>query len=236
MNYSSISDAYNNNNDNNNDIYIDYILDETSKIDVNNDNNLINSAKLLNDYKKIKKILENNKILLDNLNKRNDILAIYSSNIYISHIDIMLNFNNDTFNNDTNEMNNDTNEMNNNTNEMNNNIIKYNELFIEYYNNWVLTYYNLMKKKLIDNIDKYEKKLFGYRQLFINTTNEIINSDKQNKNLCPICFENEINMCAIPCGHTCCSTCIFKNLKYDNGKCLNCRNNLTEYIRLYIQI
>lgn len=220
MNYSSIFDAYNNDND----IDINYIIEDNN--DENDENNKIVSAiKLLNDYKKIKKTLENDKILLDDLNKRNEILSKYAANIYISYIDIMMNFSNETTKDEILK-----------TNEMETYILKYNELFKEYYNNWASTYYEITKKKLIEKIEKQENILFGYRKLFINTTNEIIKIDKETKNLCPICFENEINMCAIPCGHTCCNTCIIKNLKYNNDKCLNCRNNLKEYIKLYIQI
>ena len=60
-------------------------------------------------------------------------------------------------------------------------------------------------KKLENDIDENEKKLISFNNLFIQTTNEIINVEKLNKKLCPICFENETDMCAIPCGHTCCT-------------------------------
>jgi hypothetical protein len=125
------------------------------------------------------------------------------------------------------------------TSEMNDHIIKYIELFKNYADKWVNEYYIINKNKLNDDIEKQEIKLLAYRNLFINTTKEIIPFEKSNKNICPICFENEINMCAIPCGHTCCNECVMQSMKYHNTKitkCLNCRNTLKEYIKLFIQL
>ena len=87
-------------------------------------------------------------------------------------------------------------------------------------------------------INDNELKLIAYRKLFIKTTNEIINNEKISKNMCPICFENEINMCAIPCGHTCCNECVLQAHNFNNNrkKCLNCRNNIKEYIKIYFSL
>ena len=125
------------------------------------------------------------------------------------------------------------------TSEMNDHIIKYIELFKNYADRWINEYYIINKNKLIEDIENQEIKLLAYRNLFINTTKHIIPLEKVSKNICPICFENEINMCAIPCGHTCCNECVLQSIKYHNAKlvkCLNCRNTLKEYIKLYIQL
>ena len=74
----------------------------------------------------------------------------------------------------------------------------------------------------------------SYNNLFIKTTNEIINNEKLNKKICPICFENETDMCAIPCGHTCCSACVIQSNNYNIlKKCLSCRNEIKQYIKIY---
>jgi len=50
-----------------------------------------------------------------------------------------------------------------------------------------------------------------------------------NDNNCPICYENKINSCCIPCGHTYCDKCI-KNT--DN--CYICRRYISRNIKIFI--
>lgn len=222
MNYTSINEAYDQN------INTDYnIIDDD--LDLNfydNDNSTIDAKKLLKDYKNLNKILTENKQTSINLDKQKENIINYKCNIYLNHQNVML------------QLCRETPDMID-TNEMNDHIIKYIELFKVYADRWINEYYLINKNKLIDNIEKQEIKLIAYRNLFINTTKEIIPLEKISKNICPICFENEINMCAIPCGHTCCNDCVMQSMKYHNTKitkCLNCRNTLKEYIKLFIQL
>jgi hypothetical protein len=123
--------------------------------------------------------------------------------------------------------------------ELNDIMLKYIELLKNYINNWINNYYDEKKELLDKEITIQEEELAAFRNLFINTTTEIIKTEKINKNICPICFENEINMCAIPCGHTCCNECIIQSIRFHNArvsKCLSCRNNINEYIKIYIQL
>lgn len=48
-------------------------------------------------------------------------------------------------------------------------------------------------------------------------------------NNCPICYENKINSCCIPCGHTYCDKCI-KN----TNNCFICRRNISKNIKIFI--
>ena len=235
MNYTSINEAYDQNLNN------DYnILDDTLNFydnindinDINdnsnnsNNNNTIDANKLLRDYKNLNKSLNENKIFSINLDKQKTDIVNYKCNIYLNHQNVML------------QLCRETPEMID-TNEMTDHIIKYIELFKIYADRWINEYYTTTKNKLSEDIEKQEIKLVAYRNLFINTTKEIIPLEKSSKNTCPICFENEINMCAIPCGHTCCNECVLQSIKYHNAKlvkCLNCRNSLKEYIKLYIQL
>jgi hypothetical protein len=205
---------------------------DNRNIDNNNDNindnknRNIDAKKLLKDYKTLIKILNENKIKSINLDKKKEDINNYKCNIYNNHQNVMLQLCRET-------------PENIDTNEMTDYIIKYIELFKKYADRWINEYYIINKNKLTENIEKQEIKLHAYRNLFINTTKEIIPLEKISKNICPICFENEINMCAIPCGHTCCNECVMQSLKYNNSKltkCLNCRNTLKEYIKLFIQL
>ena len=209
------SNNNNNNNDNNND-----------NNDKRNWNNTIDAKRLLKDYKNLNKVLNENKVFSIDLDKQKEDIINYKCNIFLKHQNIML------------QLCRETPEIID-TNEMTEHIIKYIELFKIYADKWINEYYTIKKNKLIQDIDSQEIKLLAYRNLFINTTKEIIPLEKTSKNICPICFENEINMCAIPCGHTCCNECLMQSLKYHNSrltKCLNCRNTLKEYIKLFIQL
>jgi hypothetical protein len=50
-----------------------------------------------------------------------------------------------------------------------------------------------------------------------------------NDNNCPICYENKINSCCIPCGHTYCDKCI-KN----TNNCYICRRYISRNIKIFI--
>lgn len=241
MNYSSINEAYDQNIDTDYNILDDDLLNLSFYDDNDNGNgndndngnenkkdwkNSIDAKKLLRDYKNLNKILNENKNFSINLDKQKEDIINYKCNIYLKHQNVML------------QLCRETPDMID-TSEMNDHIIKYIELFKNYADRWINEYYIINKNKLSDDIEKQESKLLAYRNLFINTTKEIIPLEKSSKNICPICFENEINMCAIPCGHTCCNDCVMQSMKYHNTKitkCLNCRNTLKEYIKLFIQL
>jgi hypothetical protein len=229
MNYTSINEAY----ELNENIDTDYniITDNNDNNDNdNNDNNCsndtVNAKKLLKDYKNLIKSLNENKIKSINLDKQKEDIVNYKCNIFLKHQNVMVQLCRET-------------PENIDTCEMTDHIIKYIELFKNYADKWINEYYLINKNKLTEDIENQEIKLLAYRNLFINTTKEIIPIEKITKNICPICFENEINMCAIPCGHTCCNECVMQSMKYNNSKltkCLNCRNTLKDYIKLFIQL
>lgn len=227
MNYTSINNDFGLNINN----YGSWINDDVIDTDINDSNDKnneddkeIDANKLLNDYNKINALLKLNINSINQLEIEKTEILNYKSSIFSKHQDIMIKLHKKEFG-----------EMN----DMNDVIIKYIELIKNYSDKWTNDYYNIKKKSLDTIIIKQENQLASYRKLFINTTTEIIKAEKINKNICPICFENEINMCAVPCGHTCCNDCIIQSIKYHNSrisKCLNCRNPINEYIKFYIQL
>ena len=48
--------------------------------------------------------------------------------------------------------------------------------------------------------------------------------------LCPVCFEEPINICLVPCGHTFCSNCITNNIRI---QCAVCRTNVTSKQKIF---
>jgi len=245
MNYTSINNAFDLNNNNygrwTNDVANDYDSEtdnnDNNKIVNVSDNEIVNVSdvidknidvdKLLNDYNNTNNLLKLNITAINQLEIDKNEIFNYKSNIFSKHQDIMIKL----YKKD----NDDTTEIN----VINDYIIKYIDSIKIYIDKWHNNNYLIKKKNLEEIINKQEMQLTSYRKLFINTTTEIIKTEKINKNICPICFENEINMCAVPCGHTCCNDCIIQSIKYHNarvGKCLSCRNPINEYIKFYIQL
>jgi polyhydroxyalkanoate synthesis regulator phasin len=74
-----------------------------------------------------------------------------------------------------------------------------------------------------------------------------------NKKLCAVCFENEVNMAAVPCGHTLCGDCS-KSTGLDRvstnatrarpaflshseqPKCPHCRSQVSSVVKLYFSV
>ena len=94
---------------------------------------------------------------------------------------------------DINDNDNDNNNDNDND-ELKEIIDNYSKKMNNYINKWIVNYYNKKINKLEMDIINQEEELAAFRKLFINTTNEIIKTEKVNKNMCPICFENEIKI------------------------------------------
>ncbi len=53
--------------------------------------------------------------------------------------------------------------------------------------------------------------------------------EKTQNSKCSICFENDLNICCIPCGHTYCDNCI-KN----SNKCYICRDTIIRTHKIFI--
>ena len=220
MNYSLIEDAYIE------DIDINQIIEfeDSSNADIAKEENMTDANKLIADYKKVKQIIDTSRILLFELEKQKKDIQAYKSNIFIQHQEIMIHLNKELSNVEDPAY----------TTNVNDTIINYIEYIKNFSDKWLNNYYLINKTKLEKDIEINEKKLISFNNLFIKTTNEIIKVEKMNKKLCPICFENETDMCAIPCGHTCCNACVIQSNSYNNLKrCLSCRNEIKQYIKIY---
>ena len=97
------------------------------------------------------------------------------------------------------------------------------------------------KNVLIDNYVNINKAILEQNEK-LKQINNIINSyrntiklfdinDKFTKSNCCICYENEVNICLIPCGHSFCKTCVDKS--YSN-KCFICKITFTSKNRLFL--
>jgi len=218
MNFSEL-DNYERNDINLLSLYNYDFIDEKS-------DNYLDGNLILTTYKKLMKSLEDYKNDIITLNKNKDDFFNYQSNLFNNHLNII-----------------NLCDYDNNTTEI---FINYNNIIKEKFDKWLNDNYKPQLAKLEEEIQSIELKLANFRKLFIFIINNFINKEElETKKICSICFENEVDMCSIPCGHTCCSKCVISNRSirssslnnYDyNNNCLNCRNKIDNYIKIYFLI
>ena len=62
---------------------------------------------------------------------------------------------------------------------------------------------------------------------------EMVKPESLEKKMCPICFDAEVDMCYVPCGHTVCSAC---SVKVGKMKCATCRSSVREVVRMFFSV
>jgi len=179
--------------------------------------NINNSAKtFLNDYEILKLSLNDYKNNLKDLMKQKETYEIYMKSLLNNHLDIV-------------------NIVNNNN--LNNSFTEYQTNIKDNYDKWINNHYEIKLKSFEENIEIIELKLKDFSNLFTYIINNIIGDKEISKNMCPICFENEIDICINPCGHTTCNKCIISNrTNIYNNKCFTCRGNVNDYIKIYFSL
>jgi hypothetical protein len=184
---------------------------------INNININNNSAlSFLNEYEILKKSLNDYKNNFNDLINQKNIYDNYLNNLLNNHLNIVNIINNSN---------------------LNNSFIDYELNIKENYNKWIEENYNIKKKSIEENIENIELKLKDYSTLFIYIINNILKDKEISKNLCPICFENQIDICQSPCGHTTCNKCILSNrTNIYNNKCFTCRSPVNEYIKIFFSL
>lgn len=78
-------------------------------------------------------------------------------------------------------------------------------------------------------ITKVTNYINTYKRV-LKSCGNVIDPKICNKFQCTICYENEINVCLMPCGHTFCTPCSEKLKK----KCFACNGAVTETTKLYM--
>ena len=190
---------------------------ELSKITSNDAQGILEDFEILNknldEYRKKIEDLQAHKIYFDN----------YISNLQNNHLNIM-NIINDY-------------DIQGNNNELNELFINYNNKMKNNYDKWIIQNYTVKLLEFENIIDIIEKKIIEFRTLFIYIINKITKPQLDNKKLCPICFENEVDICLNPCGHTLCNKCVISNINnYRSNKCYSCRTIIKDYIKIYFSV
>lgn len=189
------------------------LMNKINDIDIND-----NTAKtILDNYETLKNSLTEYKNNLKNLINQKETYDNYINNLFCNHVNII------------NIVNNDVN-LNNSFNIYQNNIK-------ENYDNWIKTHYDINIKSIEENIENIEIKIKDFTYLFLYIINNIVSNKEISKNTCPICLENQIEICLNPCGHTSCNKCILSNRSnIYNNKCYICRTPVNEFIKIYFSL
>ena len=97
---------------------------------------------------------------------------------------------------------------------------------------------DIIRQKIMElegEIENISRKLISLRSLILTGVNEIMKPENVEKKMCSVCFDNEINMALVPCGHTFCKGCSeIDRSRY--AKCPQCRTQINARIKIYFSI
>jgi hypothetical protein len=97
--------------------------------------------------------------------------------------------------------------------------------------------YQIVKQRnvLEVELDKLSIKLNALRTIILAGISELVDTESaNNKKMCPICFDREVDMVMVPCGHTLCNGCC--NYGYNNQKCAQCRTVIQKTVKMYFSL
>ena len=85
------------------------------------------------------------------------------------------------------------------------------------------------KRVHVSDINSLLPKAQALRKAIMTGIEELVDKDNaNNKKLCPVCFDKEVDMAMIPCGHTCCAGCLNQT-----SSCMQCRSKIQSKVKLF---
>lgn len=96
----------------------------------------------------------------------------------------------------------------------------------------------------LGNIDV---RLSVLREAICTGLSDIKAKSQEKTNLCAICFENEVTLVAVPCGHTICNGCatnlnllapvpLAQSWRNQSKKCPTCRTDIKDMIKFFFSV
>lgn len=111
----------------------------------------------------------------------------------------------------------------------------------EYKTHSIRCYESIVKelnKKIVsleEENDALSKQLNSIRTLILTGVNDILKPEDQQKKMCPVCFDSEICMALVPCGHTYCRPCAEMD-RTRSAKCPQCRSVINTRVKIFFSI
>jgi len=84
--------------------------------------------------------------------------------------------------------------------------------------------------------DNISRKLNALRKLILTGIKEVVKPEDVQKKMCPVCFEKEVDMVLIPCGHTYCKGCCSDIDRNRYAKCPQCRAQVNSRIKIFFSV
>lgn len=90
------------------------------------------------------------------------------------------------------------------------------------------------KVKLNSDMDILMPLAQSLRKSIMSGIEELVDKENaNNKKLCPVCFDREVDTAMVPCGHTCCSGCLLYN---QSSNCMQCRSKIRTTVKLFFSM
>ena len=99
----------------------------------------------------------------------------------------------------------------------------------------VLTTLDSRRNDLESEIRLVTNKLNSLRKIITVGVKEIVSPDEVNKKLCPVCFDREVDMAMVPCGHTFCKGCSDVDINM-HANCPQCRSAVRSRIKIFFSV
>jgi len=94
---------------------------------------------------------------------------------------------------------------------------------------------DVKREELETERDDIERKLNALRKLITTGIHDLVKAEDVQKKMCPVCFDKEVNMVYVPCGHTYCNGCAEID-RTRGAKCPQCRATINARIKLYFTV
>ena len=99
----------------------------------------------------------------------------------------------------------------------------------------VLTRLDSRKHDLESELRLITNKLNALRKIIVVGVKEMVSPDEVNKKLCPVCFDREVDMAMVPCGHTFCKGCSDVDINM-HANCPQCRTAVRSRIKIFFSV
>jgi hypothetical protein len=117
-------------------------------------------------------------------------------------------------------------------------VIKNQSAFLDPVNRLVQEKTHLLDLRL-DELEKerddLSRKLNALRKVITTGIHDLVKPEDIQKKICPVCFDKEVNMVYVPCGHTYCNGCAELD-RTRGAKCPQCRSPINARIKIFFTV
>jgi len=94
---------------------------------------------------------------------------------------------------------------------------------------------DVKRQELEKERDDLSRKLNALRKVISTGIHDLVKPEDVQKKMCPVCFDKEVNMVYVPCGHTYCNGCAELD-RSRNAKCPQCRATINARIKIFFTV